>query len=528
METDQNNMILNNIQIPNENNITTDFPSHEVSLNENNQNQPEFDMLSKDKQTSNASAINLGQDNLFQNSSNVVDFSNQIGENLTQNILTIGGNPEASNINIENFNALGENISGAIPQTSGNVENLDFLKATSEQYPTEELPNINTPNIFTSKLLDDTKKFSSTGIVNPTNIFGDNNATYSFGKTEELNSVPLTENVITTPGDLNLQQNQILHSATTTTNIDPSINNSSINTPINIPTENLGSEIKTSNIPTVGEKLDLSDPKVIELMKKYPKIAELVKKYRTELVVEPKEEVKYIPVKRVRYVKKLKVYVPTIKKVVVPGKKIVVPIKKKVYVQRPKNVTSSQMTSQISTSTNPVMTTSSYVNPLSARTNTFNVSNINKMSQSINSINNSQLLGFQSINPSMSLGNTNIKPYNASTNVIEIPQSINPSMSLVNPNVKSYNSSSNFIQSINPSMSLVNPNLKSYNATSTKVLEIPLASSTSSSNIIQSSPIDLKTSTVKTFNINSSSNPRIYSRSLPKNRLNYLNNYNYY
>ena len=528
METDQNNMILNNIQIPNENNITTDFPSHEVSLNENNQNQPEFDMLSKDKQTSNASAINLGQDNLFQNSSNVVDFSNQIGENLTQNILTIGGNPEASNINIENFNALGENISGAIPQTSGNVENLDFLKATSEQYPTEELPNIITPNIFTSKLLDDTKKFSSTGIVNPTNIFGDNNATYSFGKTEELNSVPLTENVITTPGDLNLQQNQILHSATTTTNIDPSINNSSINTPINIPTENLGSEIKTSNIPTVGEKLDLSDPKVIELMKKYPKIAELVKKYRTELVVEPKEEVKYIPVKRVRYVKKLKVYVPTIKKVVVPGKKIVVPIKKKVYVQRPKNVTSSQMTSQISTSTNPVMTTSSYVNPLSARTNTIKVSNINKMSQSINSINNSQLLGFQSINPSMSLGNTNIKPYNASTNVIEIPQSINPSMSLVNPNVKSYNSSSNFIQSINPSMSLVNPNLKSYNATSTKVLEIPLASSTSSSNIIQSSPIDLKTSAVKTFNINSSSNPRFYSRSLPKNRLNYLNNYNYY
>ena len=525
METDPNNMILNNIQIPNENNITADYPSHEVSLNEN-QIQPEFDMLSKNKQTSNAAAINLGQDNLFQNSSNVVDFSNQIGENLTQNILTIGGNPEASNINIENFNALGENISGAIAQTSGNVENLDFLKVTSEQYPTEELPNINTPNVFTSKLLDDTKKFSSTGIVNPTNILGDNNATYSFGKTEELNSVPLTENVITTPGDLNLQQNQILHSATTTTNIDPSINNSSINTPINIPTENLGSEIKTSNIPTVGEKLDLSDPKVIELMKKYPKIAELVKKYRTELVVEPKEEVKYIPVKRVRYVKKLKVYVPTIKKVVVPGKKIVVPIKKKVYVQRSKNVTSSQMTSQISTSTNPVMTTSSYVNPLSARTNTFNVSNINKMSQSVNSINNSQLLGFQSINPSMSLGNTNIKPYNASTNVIEIPQSINPSMSLVNPNVKSYNSSTNVIQSINPSMSLVNPNLKSYNAT-TNVLEIPLASSTSSSNIIQS-PIDLKTSTVKTFNINTSSNPRIYSRSLPKNRLNYLNNYNYY
>ena len=100
METDPNNMILNNIQIPNENNITTDYPSHEVSLNEN-QIQPEFDMLSKDKQTSNAAAINLGQDNFFQNSSNVVDYSNQIGETLTQNTLTTGGNQETSNINLE-------------------------------------------------------------------------------------------------------------------------------------------------------------------------------------------------------------------------------------------------------------------------------------------------------------------------------------------------------------------------------------------------------------------------------------------
>ncbi len=457
METDPNNIILNNIQTSNQNNITSEYTSHEVSLNEH-QIQPEFDMLSKEKQlTSNVAAINLGQDNLFQNPSNVINYSNQIGENLTQNTLTTGGNQD----------------SGAIAQTTGNVDNLDFLKATSEQYPTEEIPNINTPNIFTSKLLDETKKMSSSRIVNPT-IFGDNNVTYSIGKTEEINSAPLTENLITTPGDLNLQQNQIFHSATTS-NIDSSINNkdfSSVINPIKTSTENLGSQIKTSNIPA-GKKLDLSDPKVIELMKKYPKVAELVKKYRTELVVEPKEEVKYIPIKRIRYVKKLKVYVPTIKKVYVPGKKIVIPKKKIVYVQRPKNVTSSQISSQIATSTNPVMMTSSYANPLATRTSSYNASDINKLTQSINSLNNSQMFG---------------------------------------------------IQSINPSMSLVNPNLKSYNInTSTKVIEIPLSSSTSSTNILQSqSPIDLKTSTTKSFVLNNSTNPRIYSRSLPKNNLNII------
>ena len=470
METDPNNIILNNIQTSNQNNITSDYTSHEVSLNEH-QIQPEFDMFSKEKQlTSNVAAINLGQDNLFQNPSNAIDYSNQIGENLTQNTLTTGGNQEKSNINIDNFNALGENISGAIAQTSGNVDNLDFLKATSEQYQTEEIPNINTPNIFTSKLLDDTKKMSSTRIVNPTNILGDNNVTYSIGKTEEI--APLTENLITTPGDLNLQQNQIFHSATTS-NIDSSINNkdfSSVINPIKTPIEKLGSQIKTSNIPA-SKKLDLSDPKVIELMKKYPKVAELVKKYRTELVVEPKEEVKYIPIKRIKYVKKLKVYVPTIKKVYVPGKKIVIPIKKNVYVRRPKNVTSSQISSQIATSTNPVMTTSSYANPLATRTSSYNASDINKLTQSINSLNNSQMFG---------------------------------------------------IQSINPSMSLVNPNLKSYNVnTSTKVIEIPLSSSTSSTNILQS-PIDLKTSTTKSFVLNNNTNPRIYSRSLPKNNLNII------
>ena len=457
METDPNNIILNNIQTSNQNNITSEYTSHEVSLNEH-QIQPEFDMLSKEKQlTSNVAAINLGQDNLFQNPSNVINYSNQIGENLTQNTLTTGGNQD----------------SGAIAQTTGNVDNLDFLKATSEQYPTEEIPNINTPNIFTSKLLDETKKMSSSRIVNPT-IFGDNNVTYSIGKTEEINSAPLTENLITTPGDLNLQQNQIFHSATTS-NIDSSINNkdfSSVINPIKTSTENLGSQIKTSNIPA-GKKLDLSDPKVIELMKKYPKVAELVKKYRTELVVEPKEEVKYIPIKRIRYVKKLKVYVQKIKKVYVPGKKIVIPKKKIVYVQRPKNVTSSQISSQIATSTNPVMMTSSYANPLATRTSSYNASDINKLTQSINSLNNSQMFG---------------------------------------------------IQSINPSMSLVNPNLKSYNInTSTKVIEIPLSSSTSSTNILQSqSPIDLKTSTTKSFVLNNSTNPRIYSRSLPKNNLNII------
>ena len=146
MESYTNNMILNNIQIPNENNITSDYPSNEVSLNEN-QIQTEFDMLSKDKQlASNAAATHLGQDNLFQFSPNATDYSNQIGENLTQNTLTTGGNQEISNINTDNFNALGENISGAIAQTSGNAENLDFLKST-EQYSTEELPNINIPNI---------------------------------------------------------------------------------------------------------------------------------------------------------------------------------------------------------------------------------------------------------------------------------------------------------------------------------------------------------------------------------------------
>lgn len=463
MESDPNNMILNNFQMSNGNNITSDYPSHEVSLNE--------------QLNSGTTDINFGQDNLFSNSANVVDYSNQIGENLTQNTLTTGVNQEISNITTDNFNALGNNISGAIPQTSENVDNLDFLKATSEQYPTEESPNINTPNIFTSKLLDDTQKFSSSNFINPTNAFGDNNATYSIGKTEELNSTPITENLVTTTGDFNLPQNQILHSATTT-NIETNISNngfSEITDTMNIPTEPLKSEIKTSNIQSAGKKLDLSDPKVIELVNRFPKVAELVKKYRTELVVEPKEEVKYVPVKKVRYVKKLKVYVPTIKKVFVPGKKVVVPIKKKVYVPRPKNVNGSQMSSQISTSTNPVMMTSSYSNPYTSGTNSYNISTINKMTQSVNSVNNSQMFGVQSINPSMSLVNPNVKPLSTSTNVIEIP----------------------------------------------------LGSSTSSTNILHS-PMDLKNWTGKSIALSNSYNPRVNSHSLPKNNINNLNNYNYY
>ena len=178
MESDPNNLILNNIQMSNENNTTSDDLSYEFSVKEN-QIQPEFNMLSKDKQlNSNVADINLGQDNLFQNSSNVIDFSNQIGENLTQNTLTTGGNQGISNLNIDNFKVLGENISGAIAQTSGNLENYDFFKGTTEQYSIEELSNINTPNVFTSKLLEDKKKFSSSRIINPTNALGVNNETY--------------------------------------------------------------------------------------------------------------------------------------------------------------------------------------------------------------------------------------------------------------------------------------------------------------------------------------------------------------
>ena len=335
----------------------------------------------------------LGQDNFIENSENVVDFSNLNGEQF------IDGNQVISNTNIGNFNALGENNIGTIAETSGNDEHLDFFKTTSEEYTTEELPKINSPKIFTSKILEDSKKILSS---------------YSTGQTEESNTLIKSENV------------------------DISANPST----------------KISKDPKIDKSIDLSDPK----------IAELVKKYRTEVVVEPREEVKYIPVKKLKYVKILKVYVPTIKKVYVPGKKVVIPKKKIVYVKKPKNVNASQMTSQISTSTNPIISKSTYVNPLSTSTNNFN-----KMTQSINNLNNSQML-----------------------------RSVNPSMSLI-PTDKSL-------------------------AVSTHIIEIPLSSSRSTSNMLQSS-INL---TGKSTIFNYSYLPRVYRRTLSNQKLNNNDNYTSY
>ena len=119
--------------------------------------------------------------------------------------------------------------------------------------------------------------------------------------------------------------------------------------------------------------------------------------------------------------------------------------------------------------------TSSYSNPYTSGTNSYNISTINKMTQSVNSVNNSQMFGVQSINPSMSLVNPNVKPLSTSTNVIEIP----------------------------------------------------LGSSTSSTNILHS-PMDLKNWTGKSIALSNSYNPRVNSHSLPKNNINNLNNYNYY
>ena len=330
----------------------------------------------------------LGQDIFIKNSENIVDITYENGDQFKE------GKQVISNINTDNINTLGENINGTITQPSGNAENLDFFKSTSEQYTTEELPNINSPKIFTSKILDDSKKLLSSS---------------STGQ-EELNTLIKSEN------------------------IDTSANPST----------------KISKDPKIDKSIDLSDPK----------IAELVKKYRTEVVVEPREEIKYIPVKKLRYVKILKVYIPKIKKVYVPGKKIVVPIKKKVYVKKPKNVNSSQITSKISTSTNPIIAKSSYVNPLSVSTNNFN-----KMTQSINTVNNSQM-----------------------------------------------------IRSINPTMNLI-PSDKSL-AVSTNIIEIPLSSYRSTTNIQQSS-VDLGKSTI----LNYSYMPRIYRRSLSNTK---LNNSDYY
>ena len=425
----------------NENNIIQEEPSYEVSFSEH-PIKKEFEVLSKDKQLFSNEAITqsipLGQDNLFENSTNVIDFSNQNGEQLNTIPFLEEGNQVNSNINTNNLDILRENINGTIGEAMGNNEQLDFLKTTSEQYTTEEIPKINAPKIFTSKILDDSKKIVSS---------------YSIGHPEVANTFPLTENLITTTGDV-----QAANTYNIKTNMDNKIENEIKPQNIDI---SVNSSTDISKNPNIDKKIDLSNPK----------IAELVKKYRTEVVVEPREEVKYIPVKKVKYVKILKVYVPKVKKVYVPGKKVVVPIKKKVYVQKPKNLQSSQMTSKISTSTKPIMTTSTYVNPYSARTNHFSNTSINKMTQSINSnVNNSQLFGLSSINPSMSLIQSNKS--------LQVP---------------------------------------------TKVIEIPLTSSNSSSNILQSST-NFGAYTGKSMILNYSYVPRVYSRSLSRSK---INNYYY-
>ena len=432
---------MQNIITQNENNIIQEEPSHEVSFNEH-PIKNEFEMLSKDKQVfsneATTEAIPLGQDNLIENATNVIDFSNQNGEQLNKIPFLEEGNQANSNINTDNLNILGENNNGTIGEAMGNNEQLDFLKTTSEQYTTEEIPKINAPKIFTSKILDDSKKIVSS---------------YSIGHPEVANTFPLTENLITTTGDV-----QAANTYNIKTNMDNKIENEIKPQNIDI---SVNSSTDISKNPNIDKKIDLSNPK----------IAELVKKYRTEVVVEPREEVKYIPVKKVKYVKILKVYVPKVKKVYVPGKKVVVPIKKKVYVQKPKNLQSSQMTSKISTSTKPIMTTSTYVNPYSARTNHFSNISINKMTQSINSnVNNSQLFGLSSINPSMSLIQSNKS--------LQVP---------------------------------------------TKVIEIPLTSSNSSSNILRSST-NFGAYTGKSMILNYSYVPRVYSRSLSRSK---INNYYY-
>ena len=434
----QNNI---NFDIPNENNIIhADNYSQEVSMDDL-QIKKEIDILSNDKQISSneakAEAIPLGQENPIENSPTAVDFTSQNVDQLGNIPLTQEGNQLTSNTNTDNFNVLGENINWENPKTSVNQENLDYLKVSSEQYNTEEIAKVNSPKIFTTKNIDDSKNLLSS---------------YSIGHTAvESSPYPVSENVITTTGDL--QTANVLE-----TNVDNKLENA-------INTQNIDSSVKSS---TDFSKTAKIDPKLLS----NPKIAELVKKYRTEVVVEPREEVKYIPVKRVKYVKILKVYIPKVKKVYVPGKKVVVPVKKKVFVPRSKNLQSSQIPSKLSTSTNPIVTTST----LSTRTNHFNNPSINRMSQSINS-------------------------------------SINRMTQSVDTNIN--NSQTYGVNSIYPSNSIM-PIDKSVTA-STKVIEIPLSSSTSSSNILQSSTnFGPLTGGSRIFNY--SYVPRIYSRSLSRNK----------
>ena len=442
----QNNI---NFDIPNENNINHADPSHEVSLDDLHIKK-EIEVLSNDKQISSNEAktetIPLGTEIPNENSPTAVDYATQNVDQLGSIPLIQEGNQLISNTNTDNFNVLGENINGEIPQTSGNQENVDFLQATSEQYNTEEIAKVNSPKVFTTKNIDDSKNLLSS---------------YSIGHTAvESNPYPLTENLITTTGDL--QTANYLEN-----NADNKLENE-------INPQNIDSSVKQS---TDFSKNANIDPKLLS----NPKIAELVKKYRTEVVVEPREEVKYIPVKKVKYVKILKVYVPKVKKVYVPGKKVVVPVKKKVYVPRSKNLQSSQMPSKLSTSTNPIMTTST----LSTRTNHFNNPSINRMTQSINS-------------------------------------SINKMTQSINTNVN--NSQTYGVNSIYPSTSIM-PIDKSLTA-STKVIEIPLSSLNSTSNILQSST-NFGPLTGRSAIFNYSYVPRIYSRSLSRNKDNQYDDENF-
>ena len=289
----QNNI---NFDIPNENNIIhADNHSQEVSMDDL-QIKKEIEILSNDKQISSNEAIPLGQENPIENSPTAVDFTSQNVDQLGNIPLTQEGNQLTSNTNTDNYNVLGENINWENPQTSVNQENLDYLKVSSEQYNTEEIAKVNSPKIFTTKNIDDSKNLLSS---------------YSIGHTAvESSPYPVSENLITTTGDL--QTANVLE-----TNVDNKLENA-------INTQNIDSSVKSS---TDFSKTAKIDPKLLS----NPKIAELVKKYRTEVVVEPREEVKYIPVKRVKYVKILKVYIPKVKKVYVPEKKVVVPVKKKSF-----------------------------------------------------------------------------------------------------------------------------------------------------------------------------------------------------
>ena len=90
-------------------------------------------------------------------------------------------------------------------------------------------------------------------------------------------------------------------------------------------------------------------------------------------------------------------------------------------------------------------------------------------------------------------------------------------------NTKVNNSQLFGLSSINPSKSII-PSDKSL-AVSTKVIEIPLTSSYSSSNILQSST-KFESSTGRSVILNYSYIPRVYSRSLSRSKLNsYDENY---